>query len=202
MPTRRWPSCPARRVRRLQCVPLWPPPPSLRLKWARPDRSRRPSMKVELLLPHPASFGDAARAIEPPDTAISPTVPKTVRIRSSRSPSDACASTPITAFNGDLARYDYCGTNHQRRAPPPADARVLVIGAGGGRRTRPGRPGLRAALRSRPSRSTPTSSHRERPIRRVSPGTSTPADVTFVCDEARSWVSRQTDLVRPSSRFR
>ncbi|MFC1478589.1 hypothetical protein ACFL57_03940 [Candidatus Margulisiibacteriota bacterium] len=79
-------------------------------------------------------WGDPDKPSIPTGGGISPAFPRDYRVRELRLDIDADAFTPLTAFDGDLEKlpylkYDVSNLAHNIRR----DAKVLVIGAGGGR---------------------------------------------------------------------
>ena len=79
-------------------------------------------------------IGDASRGVKPSGWGMSSTLPPDLRTRELHMDIDSYAGTELTAFDGDLTKlehlkYDVTNIAHYLRP----DSRVLVVGTGGGR---------------------------------------------------------------------
>lgn len=108
--------------------------PLLRVEWVKGARETPPLFEKWNSFSRIAVFGDPTRLSPPHGWGMSPTYPSDVGVRQLELLIDASAGTVLTAFHGRLdgiehLKYDVTNLPHWLRR----DARVLVVGAGGGR---------------------------------------------------------------------
>lgn len=108
--------------------------PILRLIWIKGQYERNPALERWNSFSDIRLYGNPFRPVLPIGWGMSPTLPEETRVHEIRMLIDANAATFITYYNGDPARvrhlkYDITNLVHYLKK----DARVLVIGAGGGR---------------------------------------------------------------------
>ena len=137
--------------------------------------------------------GDPDKGVRPFGWGMSPTMPRTHRAKQLRLVIDSGAMTVLTGFDGDLSeheylRYDVTNLVHYLRR----DADVLVVGAGGGR-------DLLSTLVF--DQASVTGLEINADILGIVNGVfgdftgrlDQRSDVSFVNDEARSWIARSRD---------
>jgi hypothetical protein len=164
--------------------------PMLRVTWSKDARETRLLYEKWNSFSRIAVIGDARTPVPPMTWGISHAYSTDRRLRQLQITIDANATTTITDFDGDLSRVDYLKydiTNFVHYVK--RDARVLVVGSGGGRdilsalafgqRSVVGVEINRDILRTANGRFGDFSGHLDRDPR-----------VTFVNDEARSYVAR------------
>jgi len=165
----------------------------LRIRWVK-GRPERPALYEKWnSFSRITVTGDGKVPREPFGWGFSQTVPWHASVRWLMLQIDSTAGTPLTAFDGDLngvhyLRYDVTNLVHYVRP----DSRVLVIGPGGGR-------DILAALAFRQRSITAVELNRDildtvnRRFGAFTGHLDRDPNVTFVADEARSYVARQQD---------
>ena len=108
--------------------------PLLRLIWVKGRYEPRPLAERWNPFSRIRVFGDASRPIKPSGWGMSATLPSALRTRELHLDIDSYAGTELTAFDGDLSKvehlkYDVTNIAHYLRP----SSRVLVVGTGGGR---------------------------------------------------------------------
>jgi hypothetical protein len=167
--------------------------PLLRLGWVKGVREGAPLYEKWNSFSRITINGDPRREVEPTGVGISSAVPAGLRIRKLLLTIDSNAATGMTAFDGDLSELTYLKyslTNLAHYLRP--HAKVLVVGSGGGKdvlsalafgqRSVIGIEMNRDILDAVNGRFGEFTGHLDRDPR-----------VTFVNDEARSYIARRTD---------
>ncbi|MFH1940993.1 MAG: hypothetical protein ABIL68_02720 [bacterium] len=167
--------------------------PLLRLIWVRGYFEDRPLYEHWNSFSRVRVWGNPNESRKPFGWGISSTFPLDKKVRELDMNIDAFAYTPITAFDGNLSdlehlKYDVTNMAHYIRP----DSRVLVIGVGGGRDI------LSALAFEQESVVGLEINHDIIKIVNQRFGDFTGhldrvPNVTFIADEARSWVARQQD---------
>jgi hypothetical protein len=108
--------------------------PLIRLVWVKGSQEQQPLYEKWNSFSRLTVYGDPDRPVPPQGWGLSPTFPKDRRVQQLLLLMDATAGSWLTAVDGDEAnlehlRYDIINLPHHLRR----DARVLVIGTGGGR---------------------------------------------------------------------
>lgn len=106
----------------------------LHLQWVKGEADRKPIYEKWNSFSRITVLGDKDELVEPKSWGLSLTYPKNKRIRELWLQIDSSAATPLTEFNGnletvDFLTYDIVNSAHHMRK----NADVLVIGSGGGR---------------------------------------------------------------------
>ena len=108
--------------------------PLVRLRWVKGEAERRPLYEKWNSFSRLTVLGDPGRSIPPQGWGLSPTLPRDRGVPQLLLLIDASAGSWLTGFDGRVEsiehlRYDIINLPHYLRR----DARVLVIGTGGGR---------------------------------------------------------------------
>src|SRR5262245_8731168 len=106
----------------------------LRVQWVKGGREPQPLFEKWNSFSRVTVFGDPTRPVPPRGWGLSDTYPADRRVHQLELLIDASAATVLTAFDGrletvDHLKYDVTNVAHWLRR----DARVLVVGTGGGR---------------------------------------------------------------------
>ncbi|MBI3787343.1 MAG: hypothetical protein HY276_03710, partial [Ignavibacteriales bacterium] len=108
--------------------------PILRLKWVKGDRENQPQYEKWNSFSRVVIRGNEEQETPPFGWGLSPAYPSDKKVKQLMMTIDAAAATVLTAYDGDTAhvehlRYDVTNLAHYLRP----DSKVLVVGTGGGR---------------------------------------------------------------------